>query len=59
MSVYSLGFGGVTPIGSLFSGSIAHLWGAPAGLAAGATMGLLSLLAVAGQTWRCKQNAGV
>lgn len=59
MSVYSLVFGGVTPIGSLFSGSIAHLWGAPAGLAAGATIGLISLLAVAGQTWRCKPNAGV
>lgn len=47
MSVYSLVFGGVTPIGSLFSGSIAHLWGAPAGLAAGAILGLISLLAVA------------
>ncbi|MDN5344826.1 MAG: hypothetical protein PWQ18_938 [Clostridia bacterium] len=47
MSVYSLVFGGVTPIGSLFSGSIAHLWGAPAGLAVGAALGLISLLAVA------------
>ncbi|WP_206812286.1 MFS transporter [Paradesulfitobacterium ferrireducens] len=28
MSVYSLVFGGMTPVGSFFSGSLAHLWGA-------------------------------
>lgn len=28
MSVYSLVFGGVTPIGSFYAGSLAHLWGA-------------------------------
>ncbi|MHB1404095.1 MAG: MFS transporter [Desulfitobacteriaceae bacterium] len=28
MSVYSLVFGGMTPLGSLFSGSLAHFWGA-------------------------------
>lgn len=43
MSVYSLLFLGMTPLGSVFSGSIAHLGGAPAGLAAGAVVGLLSL----------------
>ncbi|KYH32301.1 MFS transporter [Neomoorella mulderi] len=46
MSVYSLVFGGVTPIGSLFSGSIAHLWGAPAALATGAMMGMSSLIII-------------
>ncbi|WXJ95443.1 Enterobactin exporter EntS [Neomoorella carbonis] len=46
MSVYALVFGGVTPIGSLFSGSIAHLWGAPAAMATGATMGMLSLIII-------------
>lgn len=56
MSVYSLVFGGVTPIGSMFSGSIAHLWGAPAGLAAGAILGLISLMVVYGQIWHWKQR---
>lgn len=28
MSVYSLVFGGMTPIGSFYAGSLAHLWGA-------------------------------
>ncbi|WP_258359993.1 MFS transporter [Moorella sulfitireducens] len=46
MSVYALVFGGVTPIGSLFSGSIAHHWGAPAALATGAMLGILSLIII-------------
>lgn len=28
MSVYSLVFGGITPIGSIYAGSLAHIWGA-------------------------------
>ncbi|HHW41075.1 MAG TPA: MFS transporter [Syntrophomonadaceae bacterium] len=52
MSVYSLVFLGVTPLGSLFSGGIAHMGGAPAGLAAGAGMGLLSLAVVMFWEWR-------
>jgi MFS family permease len=44
MGVYSIVFLGVTPIGSLFSGSLAHIWGAPAAIAAGAGIGLLCLI---------------
>ncbi len=57
MSVYSLVFLGVTPLGSLFSGSIAHIGGAPAGLAAGALVGLLSLAVVMFWEWR-QRRAG-
>lgn len=45
MSVYSLVFGGMTPFGSLYAGSLAHIWGA------GVTFiisGILSLLFLAG-----------
>ena len=44
MSVDALVFSGVTPIGSIFSGSIAHIWGAPMGLVVGSTAGLLCLV---------------
>lgn len=43
MSVDALVFGGITPVGSLLSGTMAHFWGAPVGLAAGALFGILSL----------------
>lgn len=46
MSVYSLVFVGVTPLGSLFSGSIADVWGAPASIAIGAGLGLAGLAAI-------------
>lgn len=45
MSVYSLVFVGVTPLGSLFSGSIADVWGAPASIAIGVGIGLAGLAA--------------
>jgi len=35
MSVYTLAFGGVTPFGSLFAGSVAHLLKAPLTFALG------------------------
>lgn len=44
MSVYAIVFLGVTPIGSLFSGSLAHIWGAPATIAIGAAVGMLCLI---------------
>lgn len=46
MSVYSLVFLGLAPIGSFLGGSIAQIGGAPAGLAAGAVIGMASLTAV-------------
>lgn len=46
MSVYTLVFLGLAPLGSLFSGTVADLGGAPAGLAAGAIIGLVSAAAV-------------
>ncbi|MGB9662657.1 MAG: MFS transporter [Moorellaceae bacterium] len=56
MSVYSLVFAGVTPIGSLLSGSVANLWGAPVGLAVGATLGLLGVPLVAAYARRSSVN---
>jgi len=46
MSVYTLVFGGVIPIGSLISGTIAHVLGAPTALIIGAAIGLSSLMIV-------------
>ena len=46
MSVYTLVFLGLSPLGSLFSGTVADMGGAPAGLAAGAVIGLISSAAV-------------
>lgn len=46
MSIYTLVFLGLAPLGSLFSGTIANIGGAPAGLAAGAVIGLISIAAV-------------
>ncbi|MFY9140292.1 MAG: MFS transporter [Thermacetogeniaceae bacterium] len=46
MSVYTLVFLGLAPLGSLFSGTVADVGGAPAGLAAGAVIGLFSVAAV-------------
>ncbi|MDQ0285477.1 MFS family permease [Desulfofundulus luciae] len=44
MSVYSLVFIGLVPAGNFFSGTVAHLWGAPAGFALGGGLALLFLL---------------
>lgn len=43
MSVYSLVFIGLMPLGNLFSGSVSHMWGAPVGFALGAGLGLVFL----------------
>ncbi|WP_243113778.1 MFS transporter [Desulfofundulus salinus] len=44
MSVYSLVFIGLVPVGNFFSGTVVHLWGAPAGFALGGGLALLFLL---------------
>ncbi len=43
MSVYTIVFLGVTPFGSLLSGTVAHFWSTPAAFAVGAVLGLLSM----------------
>lgn len=57
MSLYTLVFAGVTPIGSFFAGAIAEGFGAPMGFLAG---GLLGLACVAGLTtwWMHRRHAG-
>src|SRR5439155_9862740 len=47
MSLYVLVFAGSSPIGGLFAGGVAELWGAPAGFVLGALFSLV-ILAVAG-----------
>lgn len=47
MSLYVLVFAGSAPIGGIFAGGVAELWGAPAGFLLGGTFTLL-FLAVAG-----------
>jgi Major Facilitator Superfamily. len=44
MSVYTIVFLGITPFGSLLSGTVAHFWGTPAAFAVGAVLGLLSMV---------------
>ncbi|OAT86165.1 MFS transporter [Desulfotomaculum copahuensis] len=58
MSVYSLVFLGVNLPGSLLSGFLAHIWGAPAALAAGAAAGLVSIAAVFAWEQRAAARAG-
>src|SRR5439155_3168108 len=43
MSLYVLVFAGSSPIGGLFAGGVAELWGAPAGFVLGALFSLLFL----------------
>ncbi|MGQ9779387.1 MAG: MFS transporter [Bacillota bacterium] len=43
MSLYSLILAGLTPLGSVFTGSVAHLLGPPGAFAAGAGIGLLGI----------------
>ncbi|AHF06715.1 MFS transporter [Desulfitobacterium metallireducens] len=55
MSVYSLVFGGMTPFGSLYAGTLAHIWGA------GVTFivsGILSLLFLVGIGFQLKRHKG-
>ena len=44
MSVYFLVFGGTTPIGGLFAGTVSDLWGANAGFATGGAVSLIGTL---------------
>ena len=46
MSIYSLVFAGVAPIGSLMMGSVTEAWGALWGFRFGGAMGLLAVLAL-------------
>jgi MFS family permease len=46
MSFYSLVFLGTGPLGNLLAGAVAHLGGAPLGIALGAITGLISMIAV-------------
>lgn len=46
MSVYTMVFLGMTPLGSLFSGALSQVGGAPLGFAAGSLIGLASTAAV-------------
>ncbi|HAG07314.1 MAG TPA: hypothetical protein DCL13_03985, partial [Peptococcaceae bacterium] len=56
MSVYTLVFIGVTPLGNLLAGSAAHLWGAPVAFAGGA--GLALLFAAGAFFWRRTSKGG-
>ncbi|HEX3031654.1 MAG TPA: MFS transporter, partial [Bacillota bacterium] len=44
MSLYTMVFAGLTPVGSLIAGTTANLWGAPAAMAFGAVISLLGLV---------------
>ena len=44
MSIYTLVFVGLSPIGSFLSGSAAHIWGAPASLGWGALISLIFII---------------
>jgi MFS family permease len=43
MSLYVLVFAGTAPIGGLFAGGVAQLWGAPAGFLLGASFSIVFL----------------
>jgi len=55
MSVYSLMFLGVTPVGSLFAGAVAQRFGAAAAFALGAGISLIVTIAV--YLWRLRGRA--
>ncbi|HKV43572.1 MAG TPA: MFS transporter, partial [bacterium] len=46
MAVYSLMMGGMTPVGSLVTGALAEIWGAPGAFGVGGTVGLVALAGV-------------
>lgn len=46
MSVYSLVFGGISPIGSFYAGSLAHLWGARATFIFSGILSVIFLLGI-------------
>ncbi|HEY7677005.1 MAG TPA: MFS transporter [Candidatus Methylomirabilis sp.] len=55
MGLYAFVFSGVTPIGSLFMGSVAETLGVPAAYAAGGGLGLLSVAALVA-AWRYRHR---
>ncbi len=58
MAMYALVMGGLTPVGSLVSGTLAEIWGAPGAFLVGGVVGLAALGAVL--RWRAAspQRAG-
>lgn len=46
MAIYSLMMGGMTPVGSLVTGALAEIWGAPGAFGVGGTVGLVALAGV-------------
>jgi MFS family permease len=57
MSVYSLVFLGMMPLGNLMAGAVAHRWDAPAAFGAGAVVGLCGLALLAGKVPRAAAPA--
>ena len=51
MALYVMVFAGTTPIGGIFAGAVAEVWGVPVTLVAGAT---ISLMAAAFVAWRLR-----
>lgn len=56
MSVYSLVFGGVIPIGSMYSGNVAEFLGAPVCMAISGAVGILASLVIAGTITRKRHS---
>jgi predicted MFS family arabinose efflux permease len=56
MSLYVMVFAGSSPIGGLFAGGVAELWGAPAGFVLGALFSTV-FLALAG--WQLTRSVGM
>jgi hypothetical protein len=60
MALYVTVFAGSSPIGGLFAGGVAEVWGAPAGFLAGAVISAAIILLVAWQLLvRGRDQAGV
>ena len=58
MSMYSLVMGGLTPVGSLITGTLAQVWGAPGAFLVGGLVGLAAVGAV--MRWRAATpSAGI
>lgn len=56
MSVYSLVFGGMTPFGSIYAGSLAHVWGAGVTFIVSGILSLLFLAVIGFQLNRRKEE---
>ena len=57
MAMYALVMGGLTPVGSLVSGTLAQIWGAPGAFLVGGVIGLVAVGAVA--RWRVAPERAV